>query len=66
MPSNWTTGYWLQGTSEPGTMDDVEIYGTEVFEVSLAEMSAGSSGACRQVGVHGPPGSTRFHGSHGG
>jgi purine nucleoside permease len=41
MPSNWTTGYWLQGTSEPGTMDDVEIYGTEVFEVSLAEMSAG-------------------------
>ncbi|RSH77749.1 uncharacterized protein EHS24_002807 [Apiotrichum porosum] len=34
MPSNWTTGYWLQGTSEPGTMDDVEIYGTEVFELN--------------------------------
>lgn len=43
IPSNWTTGYWLQGTSEPGTMDGIEIYGTEVFELNtnLRDMAFG-------------------------
>lgn len=34
IPSNWTTGYWVQGTKRPGTLEGANIYGTEVFEVS--------------------------------
>ncbi|KAL7421263.1 hypothetical protein Q5752_004148 [Cryptotrichosporon argae] len=33
VPSNWTTGYWLQGTSAPG-QPTTDIYGTEVFELN--------------------------------
>jgi purine nucleoside permease len=35
MPSNWTEGYWLQGSSGPGQPAG-QIYGTEVFEVSTS------------------------------
>ena len=34
IPDNWTTGYFLQGTTQPG-QTTTEIYGTEVFEVSI-------------------------------
>ncbi|KAL1409231.1 hypothetical protein Q8F55_006064 [Vanrija albida] len=34
MPSNWMTGYWIQGTKAPGTLDGANIYGTEVFELN--------------------------------
>lgn len=34
MPSNWTTGYWIQGTSGPGETANAQIYGTEVFELN--------------------------------
>ncbi|EIW67041.1 hypothetical protein TREMEDRAFT_69953 [Tremella mesenterica DSM 1558] len=33
IPSNWTTGYWLEGTEEPGQAP-AEIYGSEVFELN--------------------------------
>ncbi|TGO12578.1 hypothetical protein BTUL_0086g00540 [Botrytis tulipae] len=33
IPSNWTTGYWPQGSYSP-TETVTEIYGTEVFEVN--------------------------------
>ena len=33
IPSNWTTGYWLQGTDQPGDAP-AEFYGTEVFELN--------------------------------
>lgn len=34
MPSNWTTGYWVQGTAEPGTLVDASNYGTEYYELN--------------------------------
>ncbi|ORX39096.1 purine nucleoside permease [Kockovaella imperatae] len=35
IPSNWTTGYWLQGTNQPGDPPNPDdIYGTEVFELN--------------------------------
>jgi purine nucleoside permease len=34
IPSNWTTGYFGQGTKEPGDYPS-SIYGTEVFELNL-------------------------------
>lgn len=34
LPSDWTTGYWLQGTSSPGNFTGHHIYGTEVFELN--------------------------------
>ncbi|KAK1925972.1 purine nucleoside permease [Papiliotrema laurentii] len=33
IPSNWTTGYFLQGSTEPGKRAG-NIYGTEVFELN--------------------------------
>lgn len=34
IPSNWTTGYWLKDSTGPGQPAG-DIYGTEVFEVSI-------------------------------
>ena len=34
IPSNWTTGYFAQGSSAPGQYPQ-SIYGTEVFELNL-------------------------------
>ncbi len=34
IPSNWTTGYFLFGTTQPGEVATT-IYGTEVFEVGV-------------------------------
>ncbi|ORY77643.1 purine nucleoside permease [Leucosporidium creatinivorum] len=35
MPSNWTTGYWALGSSQPGELPDTsDLYGTEVFELN--------------------------------
>ncbi|KAL1409256.1 hypothetical protein Q8F55_006089 [Vanrija albida] len=33
-PEHWETGYFLQGTSEPNTIDGVLAYGTEVYELN--------------------------------
>ncbi|WRT69027.1 uncharacterized protein IL334_006010 [Kwoniella shivajii] len=33
IPSNWTTGYWLFGSSQPGE-PATTIYGTEVYELN--------------------------------
>lgn len=35
IPANWTSGYFLFGTSEPGEPAK-KLYGTEVFEVGVA------------------------------
>lgn len=42
MPSNWTTGYFAQGSYAPGEYP-TSIYGTEVFEVNeaLRDLAAG-------------------------
>ncbi|SDA02985.1 BZ3500_MvSof-1268-A1-R1_Chr11-1g03249 [Microbotryum saponariae] len=35
MPSNWTTGYWMQNTAGPGQLSATkDLYGTELFEVN--------------------------------
>lgn len=34
IPSNWSTGYWLQGTTGPGVTAKRHIYGSEVFELN--------------------------------
>ncbi|GAA5956661.1 hypothetical protein JCM21900_002330 [Sporobolomyces salmonicolor] len=35
MPSNWSTGYWALGTSQPGQLPATsDLYGTEVFELN--------------------------------
>ncbi|KAK4052027.1 hypothetical protein OIV83_002321 [Microbotryomycetes sp. JL201] len=35
MPSNWSTGYWALGTSQPGQLPKTsDLYGSELFELN--------------------------------
>lgn len=43
-PEHWETGYFLQGTNEPNTIEGVLAYGTEVYEVGCLPYCAPLTG----------------------
>ena len=51
IPANWTTGYFLLGSEEPG-QPAVNVYGTEVYEVGFGIVSSFLEYATRCM-VHG-------------